>query len=176
MAIISKETFEKFSEEEKKKIRQIYKDMKEEPSLAYAHEYAEKCEWLEDYFGKENLQPKIKTWEDVEEEYAICKEDISVLENLCYCEHKIIQKLIATYKISKLIGVGYGGLPTKKEYEEDGAWQIIPHRETYDEKFKFKIVMDFQYKSFISFHNEEQAKEFMSYPENVELIEQYFML
>lgn len=133
-------------------------------------------------FGEHNLQPKpkIKTWNDFLEE--VHKDSNWSHRDEFYdlpmydMDDKIKAKIIAAGRIAKLIELGYGGSVTAKEWKENGAWQIIPYRENYDEKFKLKIVMDFQHKSFISFHEEEQAKEFMSYHENNKLAQQYYML
>lgn len=132
---------------------------------------------LEDKFGKHNLQPesKIKTWEDVEKENTICKEDISTLEDLCYCEYKIIKKLIATYKIAKLIELGYGGIVTEEDWKDDNVEKVsiiyIPFG-----KECFDIYCNSRRKEFITFHTKQQAEEFMSYPENRKLVEQFYML
>lgn len=169
MAIISKETFEKFTEEEKKKLRDEYNSSYRTPNDRYI---------LECTFGKENLQtePEIKTWEDVMNEHPEYEFDIITVNNLVSIDFVVATKIVATYKIAKLIELGYGGIVSKKEYEENGAWQIIPYREAYNEKLKLKIIYGFQHKSFVSFHDEEQAEEFMSYPENVKLVEQYHMI
>lgn len=173
MSIISKESFEKLTEEEKKKLRQIYKDMKEEPSLAYAHEYAEKCEWLEDYFGKENLQPKIKTWEDLEMEYGDF--DWYIGGNTSIVSGILTKKVIATLKIAKLIELGYGGMVTEEEWMENG------HNKGFysiwaDAKGKIECTLVYDSKEFIAFHTQQQAEEFLSYPKNVELLKQYYMV
>lgn len=169
MGIISKETFEKLTEEEKKKLRELY-------SNSVKIDFA----IMKKIFGEENLlhKPNIKTWKDVKDKSDSAFQTSLNLNYACdgNMDDKLSMKIKATYKISKLIELGYGGIVTEEECKENGAWQIIPYRENYDEKFKLKIVMDFQQKSFISFHNEEQAKEFMSYPGNRILIEQYYMI
>lgn len=182
MAIISQESFEKLTEEEKKKIRKIYKDMKDEPSLAYANEYAEKCEWLETYFGKENLQPKpkIKTWKDMKEEYMLNADTgtsyIIDMDKKFYSK-KLALKSLATLQIAKLIELGYGGMITDEEWK-DGSnlkYCIIYSPAHNDSKINI-IGCSGAIKHFIAFHTKQQAKEFMSYSENRKLVEQYYMI
>ena len=81
MSIISKETFEKFSEEEKSEFRKLYNEISTDYQNAKEQGYGEerveifeKLVQLEDYFGKENLQPepKIKTWKNVVENNSNC--------------------------------------------------------------------------------------------------------
>lgn len=180
MSIISKESFEKLTRDEKKKLRQIYKDMKEEPSLVYAHEYAEKCEWLEDYFGEENLQFSIKTWEDVMDNLnEIEKDDIqSYIGEICcgpsmnHGSNLICRKMIATYEIAKLIEIGYGGIISKEEWENEDIrkFSIVRFKEnlSYGEGRSAY--------EFVSFHTPEQREEFMSYESNRKLLEQYYMM
>lgn len=190
MSIISKESFEKLTRDEKKKLRQIYKDMKEEPSLAYAHEYAEKCEWLEDYFGKENLQSKIKTWEDLEKDgfsvegdylcefdnynddkAEIFKEAISYKGEF---SDKLILKAIATLKIAKLIEIGYGGVVTDEEWKD---YRVHKYCVVLDMCGKLSIeCRKGNSHEFIAFHTIQQTEEFLSYPKNIELVRNYNMI
>lgn len=175
MSIISKETWDKFTEEEKERVRQGYK------SWLYAYnkggiEFSIHEEY-EDLFGKENLQPepKIKTWEDItkmDNRYHQLIDEIIRRGYSSLWDSKIINKIIATLKISKLIELGYGGMVTEEEWENEDIR-------------KFSIVRfqkDLSYAEgrsayeFVSFHTPEQREEFMSYPENVELVKQYYMI
>ena len=185
MAIISQESFDKFTEEEKAKIRGIYKDMKDDVSLAHAHEYAEKCEWLEDYFGKENLQPepKIKTWKDVKDKSDSAFQTSLNLKYACdgNMDNKLSMKIKATYKIAKIIELGYGGVITDEEWEDNTCIKYYVVLEINKGRNRIKepsIHCDYEAdeKHFIAFHTEQQAEEFMSYPENVKLVEQYYMI
>ena len=63
MAIISQETFDKFSEEEKDRVRKKYQTLKQNKDTQLTTElnrwyYATKVVDLEELFGKDNLQPK----------------------------------------------------------------------------------------------------------------------
>lgn len=175
MSIISQESFEKLTKEEKEEIREIYKLMKEEPSLVYANEYAEKLEWLEDYFGKENLQhkPIVKTWKDCQEMNENSNFFIR-LDNNLELSGRIYSKCTATLKIAKIIELGYGGLLTNKETEEILPLWIVQcdyEGKVFVEKYT-GVVVD----KMLAFRTQELAEEFISYPENVELIRQYCMI
>ncbi|MCH5167887.1 MAG: hypothetical protein J1F35_08415 [Erysipelotrichales bacterium] len=179
MAIISKETFEKLTKEEKKKLRKIYKDMKKEPTLAYAYEYAEKCKWLEELFDKENLQPEPKTWEDVLKLYPARVTGVVGLElelkGVPGINDKIAQKIIAATKLAKLIELGYGGMVTDEEWKDTNDKYIVAlHYEKGEAILEKRTVCN--YKCFIAFRTYEQRELFMAYPENRELVEQYYMI
>lgn len=167
MSIISKEIFEKFTEEEKKKNRVRYQRALTNGDGKLVHE-------LENLFGKENLQPelKIKTWKDVQEMNENSNFFIRIDGNL-ELSVKVYAKCIAVLKIAKLIEFGYGGMVTNKEWE---------HYHTH----KYCVVLDFNgnptiecrkgnTREFIAFHTQQQAEEFMSYPENRTLVEHYYM-
>ena len=179
MSIISKETFDKFTKEEKEKLRRIYSEAK---SVGTRNPLE-----LENLFGKENLQPKpiIKTWEDIEKDGFSVEEDYlpEFNDNDMYTDaisykgkfsSKIIHKAIATLKITKLIELGYGGIVSKEEWSDKNTYKcyIVIGIEG-------KLVIDSSYENwqeFISFHTRQQAEEFMSYPENVKLLKQYYMM
>lgn len=175
MAIISQETFDKFTEEEKKKVREYY-----ESKEGIFPQYREALEVL---FNKENLQPgpKIKTWKDVPlrgETLDVTIDDDGYhtisLKQTEFSE-KIYKKLTATARIAKLIELGYGGMVTEEEWKDGNVEKVsiiyIPFkRECFD------IYCNSHRKEFITFHTYKQAEEFMSYPENVKLVEQYYMI
>lgn len=167
MAIISQETFDKFTEEEKEKLCQNYsKDYDAETRVI-----------LEDIFGKHNLQPKIKTWEDVETEYPEYAYDIIDFTKLVGCNTNILDKLIATYKIAKLIELGYGGVITAEDRQHDtGYYVIYPVITLGGLQVVCSIDTNVAGRDFIAFHTKQQTEEFMSYLENVRLVEQYYMM
>ena len=175
MSIISQETWDNMPEETKEKICKKYNWYRE-------NEINEAILEFEDLFGKENLQPKpnIKTWEDVEknreDEDACC----CAIENTLsksFFDDKLRNKLIATYKIAKLIELGYGGMVTEDEYIlnedsiEDDLWSVWINANGEIECTAIKDCRDF-----LVFHTQQQAEEFMSYPENRTLVEQYYMI
>ena len=84
--------------------------------------------------------------------------------------------MIATYKIAKLIELGYGGMVTDEEWKNKDItkWIVVPN----DDNGKL-IIVDTWHNSkrgCIAFHTQQQAKEFMSYPENRTLVKQYYMI
>lgn len=169
MAIISQETFDKFTEEEKQKIRDYYND--ESRYVGLSEQYV-----IQILFGKDNilLKSKIKTWENVDT-IKLGAEYGTIFELQDWNNIKLANKLIATYKIAKLIELGYGGMITEEEWQNPNEKFVI---KPYYQKGKFFLEQSTScnYKHFIAFHTYDQLEEFISYPENVKLVEQYFML
>ncbi|MCH5167913.1 MAG: hypothetical protein J1F35_08550 [Erysipelotrichales bacterium] len=168
MATISQETFEKFTEEEKKKLRDEYNSSYRTPNDRYI---------LECTFGKENLQPKpeIKTWDDVKKVYpnTYGNENIELFPcNEFVWDAKLIRKNIAMLKIAKLIELGYGGIVTEEEWENEDIRKFSIVRF----KKKLSYAHGFAAYEFVSFHTPEQREKFLSYPENKKLVEQYYMI
>lgn len=185
MSIISRETFEKFSKEEKARIQSDYADLssaegewREELAPEERQGVLVQMEWL---FDKEDLQPKpkIKTWEDVEfninEHY--CKLDLALGGILPTSkDDKLRLKIKAAYKITKLIELAYGGMVTEEEWKDKNCRKYTVEWHPQDRR-KF-VTADFnigEYR-FIAFHTSEQRDEFMSYESNWTLVEQYFMI
>ena len=189
MSIISQETWDKMPEKEKQAIIKDYQDLisdngvwREDMTTEERNGAIQQIEW---YFGKENLQPKpeIKTWEDV----IMSDKSIFDLElnpdcgNPLICcladnadlAEKISNKCQATIKIAKLIELGYGGMVTEEENSDTKIKKYAPFY--YGES---GFVIECLYRSqdrVLCFHTQQQAEEFMSYPENVELVKQYHM-
>ena len=180
MSIISRETFEKFSDEEKRKVYELNKELsilRNENGDKY-HYLTGSLDNLNALFGKENLQPKpkIKTWEDVaaQREYNIDVE-LNKIKN-AWIGYPICDKMIATAKIAKLIELGYGGMVTEEEKCSDIPYfAIFPVLGTSQLQIADNHSTNIYSKDFVSFHTRQQAEEFMSYPENVELVKQYHM-
>lgn len=178
MSIISQETWDNIPKEEKFRIVTRYNSLKRHKNSGGV--FRDKLVELEDLFGEENLQPKpkIRIWSDV------CSDDwIQVvnidefIQNNTDIEAKIANKLLATLKIAKLIELGYGGMLSEEEWKTiHGKGDTVPCIvwSTFYECLHIKKYEDVN-KHFIAFHTLEQAEEFMSYPENVELLHQYFM-
>lgn len=168
MAIISQETWDNLPEEEKEKLCQNYSEDYD----------AETRVILDDIFGKHNLQPKykIRTWEDVEK--LLPEDGFCVGKFEKYADNpKVTLKCQATLRIAKLIELGYGGIVSDEEWEErinegTGFYTIA-----YSPLYKsFHIRVESCNKQFIAFHTRQQAEEFMSYPDNVELLAAYHVV
>lgn len=85
----------------------------------------------------------------------------------------IEKSAIALLKIHQLIEVGYGGNITDEEYSKPIECYYIQYSGI-DKKFGVYRVIDSKFH--IAFHTQKQADEFLSYPENIQLLKDYFML
>ncbi|MCH5167912.1 MAG: hypothetical protein J1F35_08545 [Erysipelotrichales bacterium] len=171
MAIISKETFEKFTEEEKEKVREYYNSMSCDESQQHAFKIL---------IGKENLcpEPQVKVLEQLIGVYPEYLKDIqNMADSLGCASPELFNKILAAYKIAKLIEHSYGGIVTDKEWNDElndsGGFYTIKWSPFYH---SFHIEFEDTYKCFIAFHSKQQAEEFMSYSDNVELLRQYNMV
>lgn len=86
----------------------------------------------------------------------------------------------ALLKIYQLIEVGYGGYPTKEDYDTNNyerLWTVRIYK-TDDNDFIFGAMpLEGEcFKNNIAFHTKKQANEFISYPENIQLLKDYFMV
>lgn len=162
------------SEESKKEIIEEYNK--------YAHPFTnEQLAFRKEYgnlFGEHNLhpQPQIKTWDDMEKECPNIKSEIDTLNyHISTCiafGAKIDKKLIATYKIAKLIELGYGGLITDEEWRDEkvNKFSLVC------EANRLSIICLPDERHFISFHYLDEAERFLAESKNKDLIKDYFML
>lgn len=163
----------------------LWNDLSEEKKEKYSKDYKEAMEdcgesalierrkLLADIFGSHNLNP-IKTWDDVKEYYKDkdIPTDYGVIFG-CGLGEGIADKMIATAKISKIIELGYGGVVSKEEWEDDKIRKYVvkwcaPDKHPYND-------WETRRKCFIAFHTPEQRDEFMSWASNMKLVEQYYM-
>lgn len=131
---------------------------------------------------KEQKSKVPKTWSD----YIITNRD-NFKKGICdYCidvtgtgnngwtrrNTPIEKSALALLKIHQLIEVGYGGNVTRSDYIDihKKAWGI-----DYDFLRNNFYPSTICY-SLVAFHTEEQAEEFLKYPENVQLLKDYFMI
>lgn len=130
---------------------------------------------IEELFGSHNLNPKIKTWKDVKEEYMLRADTrtsyIIDMDKKCYSE-KLVLKALATIQIAKLIELGYGGVVTEEEWKDHTNFKYCVEREDNELTYTHNKIGY----SFIAFHTPEQREEFMSYPKNLQLIKDYYMI
>lgn len=122
----------------------------------------------------------IKTWEDIvkmDNRYHQLIDEIIRSGYSSLWDSKVINKVIATLKISKIIEFGYEGMPTEENWRHDlneglGIYTIV-----WDPTEKlFYIHYEMNYKSDLAFGSDDLAEEFMSYPENIELLRQFYMI
>lgn len=119
----------------------------------------------------------IKTWEDIvnmDNRYHQLIDDIIRSGYSSLWDSKVIGKIIATLKIAEIIEFGYGGMVTDEECDCINPLYIIKC------DYKGNVFID-SYKGvvidkIVTFRTQESAEEFMSYPKNVELIRNYYML
>lgn len=134
---------------------------------------------MESLFGKDNLnqKPRVKNWDDIEKHYPhILDFYTQTFTRLWQANEdtfdiKVFRKIVATFKISKIIELGYGGLIKDEEWENDETFlkyaitvtrnSIIYEESEYDQRF-------------IAFRTEKLRNEF--YANNKQLIKDYFMI
>lgn len=86
---------------------------------------------------------------------------------------KLAKSALAFLKIHQLIKVGYGGNVTNEEWENDD-WKYVIGCHINDKEIP--IISSLHDKRLIAFHTKEQVLDFLSYPENIKLIEDYYMI
>lgn len=130
----------------------------------------------------EEQNPKVpKTWSELVEANKQLFYEVAI-NNINYkVKYSSIEKsALALLKIYQLIEVGYGGYPTKEDYDKanhEKLWTIRIYK-TDDNDFIFNAIPLYGecFKNNIAFHTIEQANEFISYPENIQLLKDYFMI
>ena len=83
---------------------------------------------------------------------------------------------LALMKIMILIDKGYGGIVSNFKWgsQMTEKWIILPT--TTSNNFVIACTNMFGEKSHVSFHTKEQAMEFLKHPENIDLLNQYFVI
>lgn len=114
---------------------------------------------------KKNEVKEIHTWDDL----------VVSRENKCYdwTYGLAIKSLIAEFKIKELMPY-FGGAITDKELENKSLEKTVIHKLHGDGKpYLIKV---FTYRRFLAFHTDKDACNFMSYPDNVQLVKDYLMI
>lgn len=134
--------------------------------------------WLEEQNSKDP-----KTWNDLVKSEKYHCNTIKIDHNgdgYAFPGRDIEKSALALLKIYQLIEVGYGGNVTNDEWDDTDMkkWYITPNVLYFFNEEIFDIVYAWNrsYKRVIAFHTGEQAKEFLKYPENVQLLKDYFMI
>ncbi len=131
----------------------------------------------------EEQKPKVpKTWSELIQKNQPCssvilgyrkKEDKSVGDDSWTYNNTLIEKsALALLKIHQLIEVGYGGNITNKEWNDSNIEKfiIVPTEKGFKVDHRFKLRA-FRH---VAFHTAEQANEFLSYPENIQLLKRFY--
>jgi len=129
----------------------------------------------------EEQKPKVpKTWSEYEKWYLVdtystigryhsdIGEDVVINENELY---PIEKAALALIKIHQLIEVGYGGNIADREWEHNYPKFCVLCRD--------KQITNAEYtyqREPVSFHTDAQRNEFLSYPENVQLVKDFYMI
>lgn len=103
-------------------------------------------------------------------------DDYSITTNT---ESPIEKSTLALLKIHQLIEVSYGGNVSYErcsELQYDNVYKIAPIGCKRNANFHIIEVEGESAMNHIMFHTKEQAEEFLSYPENVQLLKDYFMI
>ena len=127
---------------------------------------------------------KIKTWKDYIDTYNINEQpndlmiDIAGSNGHGWTRRKTPTEraALALMKIMILIDKGYGGIVSNFTWgdKKTEKWIVIPT--TTNNNFVIACTNMFGSKSHVSFHTKEQAMEFVKHPENIELLNQYFVI
>lgn len=176
MSIVSNETWHNFTESEQNEILNEYNRM-----LTHRFKFESEILQMEKLFGIENLkhESKIKTWSDVRFYYPdlvnrLLQGHIEMKHIYNTMSESIGDKCLATIKLDKLIELGYGGRVTIDNWiEGEKSWSVVVS--SINKNIELRVVTTYFNLDFITFRSKELADEFMSYPENVELIKQYYI-
>lgn len=124
----------------------------------------------------EEQKPKVpKTWSElVEQDKVKFQKAINIADKDISDYNAIEKSALALLKIHQLIEAGYGGNVTNEEWGTHKIKYTI--RITKDKVFGIDYTSTVWMYSPIAFHTNEQAEEFLSKPENVQLLKDYFMI
>lgn len=136
-------------------------------------------------WDKEN-NPKVpKTWSELIERYKVRKYELVFEDKYSlhsYANSEPIEKsALALLKIFQLIENGYGGNVTDEEWRSNiEKWYFMPNMyyspDEGNNMWDIVSARGYTYKRTFAFHTKEQAEEFLSYPENVKLLKDYFII
>lgn len=130
--------------------------------------------WVE-----ENNLKVPKTWSELIKSNTTLEYKISVVNKqgqyVFVNAYPIEKSAVALLKIHQLIEVGYGGNVTNEDWKNPylAKYDIIPDT-AHSDKLCVRCVGFV--KSVIAFYTKEQAEEFLSKPENIQLLKDYFMI
>lgn len=123
----------------------------------------------------EEQKPKTpKTWKEIVESNQNKSYGVVITASGYDIANEPIEKsALALLKIHQLIEVSYGGNILPNKYNgQNTFWVILLEGVTKE----FKACPNSRSRHLISFHTRAQAEEFLKYPENIQLLKDYFMI
>lgn len=146
-----------------------------EPVLFPSKNQRDWNKWLEE---QNNKIPK--TWRDyINSNLYSPNSIINEINKYHLIDNSIEKSALALIKIHQLIEVGYGGNVTNKEWKTNKLPKyciVVTICGRNDKESYISLEETTTYKRSIAFHNRKQAIDFLSYPENVQLLKEYFMI
>ena len=156
--------------------RKIVENDTKKTGIIYLNEKI--IEAIVDTFGLHNLQPRlpdIKIWSNMEEVYeeidtTMVELDFLLIDNDIELELK--NKIVSLFQIHHLIDISYGGAITNEDWKDHSKdkWCINWR----DNKWEFAVHNTSRHP--IAFHTKEYMDEFMSFPQNVKLIKEFYQV
>lgn len=122
---------------------------------------------LEEKYGKHNLKD-IKTWNDIDDEYIKIETQ--------HFDNKLIRQAVALLQIKKLIELGYGGNVSSKDLIETSKRKAFIYHDYKTKRYCVEIADSININAIIVFYSKEYADEFLTYGENLELLNDYFIV
>lgn len=140
-----------------------------------------------DKWDKENNAKTPKTWSELvkKDNRQVVREaciGVSTFQVTIYNSPKIVKSVLAFLKIRRLIEISYGGNVSYSDFSELGKPDpviIVPQGTIPSGNIAFYAKTEDVYDnsfSHIAFHTKEQAQEFLSHEENIQLLKDYFMI
>ena len=147
--------------------------------------------WME--WDEENNKRTPKTWSELcklglsKGLYASTGNEIKGVDcddySITTCTESPIEKsALALLKIHQLIEISYDGNVTDKEWRNSKIkkWYFVLNKQYSpddgNEMYDIVYSEDYYAKRLFAFHTNQQAEEFLKYPENVQLLKDYFMI
>lgn len=160
------------SERAQHRIKERYKNEKGKANF-------EACSILEELFGKDNVcEKEILTWDDLCRSGLVTScSSISIFQmfDCPISSGKCSRKALATLKISQLVDVAYGGIPSREEIENGNVTlyhvSLSPDGTIFSKPWNGKNISAFLP---LVFKTQELAEKFLTY--NKELVCDFFMI
>lgn len=125
-------------------------------------------------WDKENNHKAPKTWNGLVNNHKFKACEASIDRNSVEFAITPIEKsALALLKIHQLIEIGYGGNITNEEWND---LRCDKYTFTIRDGEIIVVLTNSNSHDHVAFHTEKQRDEFLKYPENVQLLKDYFMI